>query len=258
MVFEHIEKLKGDYTDQYVVVDASRPELARFKGTTGRVKTVNMNGMALVEFDQYSNIGWYDIDVDYLKVVPKPAPKEPEKKAKAAPRAAAAKATKPAAGEKKLSPLELARMQGAAKGKEKEPAAKTKPSTADILAAARGKKAAAAKGQEEAAAEAKPSSSPAPEKKLSEMTVQEKLAYMRGAKPGPAAASPSPQASAEQKKPEPEADQEPPEASAAEPGPPAEELASEAAEPQPSGEKVDKSSMSAADMVAWCRQHDSQ
>ena len=53
MVFEHIEKLKREYTDKYVVVDLSRPELRRFEGQTGVIKTVNMNGNALVEFDGF-------------------------------------------------------------------------------------------------------------------------------------------------------------------------------------------------------------
>ena len=78
MIFEHIEKLKGDYTDRFVIVDEQRPELRRFKGMTGTVRTVNMNGHALVEFDEYNNIGWYDINLDFLKVVDKPLPK-PEK-----------------------------------------------------------------------------------------------------------------------------------------------------------------------------------
>ena len=111
MGIEQIEELKRDYTDTYVAVDASRPELARFKNITGQVMTVNMSGRALVQFDAWANIGWYDIDVDYLKVVPKPEPKEPAAKAK--PKKPAAK--KPAAkaeGGKKLSPLALARMQG--------------------------------------------------------------------------------------------------------------------------------------------------
>ena len=90
MVFEHIEKRKQEYTDKYVVVDDSRPELRRFKGKTGQIKTINMNGRALVEFDANMNIGWYDIELDYLKVVDKPAPKEPEKKAKATPKKPAA------------------------------------------------------------------------------------------------------------------------------------------------------------------------
>lgn len=83
-----IEKLKQQYTDQYVVVDDSRPELLRFKGAVGQVRTVNWNGRALVEFDLDANIGRYDIAVEYLKVVPKPEPKpEPVKPAKAAPKA---------------------------------------------------------------------------------------------------------------------------------------------------------------------------
>jgi len=90
MDFDHIEELKQKYTDQYVVVDASRPELARFQGKVGRVKTVNSSGRALVEFDADSNRAWYDIEPDYLQVVPKPEPK-PEAKP------AAAKAAKPQA-----------------------------------------------------------------------------------------------------------------------------------------------------------------
>ena len=42
MIFDHIEKLKKEITDKYVVVDESRPELRRFRGLTGAVKTVNM------------------------------------------------------------------------------------------------------------------------------------------------------------------------------------------------------------------------
>jgi hypothetical protein len=76
MVFEHIEKLQAEYVDKYVVVDNQRPELRRFTGLTGVVKTVNMSGRALVQFDGRNNIGWYDIDIDYLKVVDKPLPKE--------------------------------------------------------------------------------------------------------------------------------------------------------------------------------------
>src|SRR5262245_9261833 len=128
MIFEHIDKLKKQFTDKYVVVDESRPELQRFRGLTGAVKTVNMSGKALVEFDGYNNIGWYDIDPAFLRVVPAPAPKpaEPKKEKAAAPKAEAAKApaaTKPAAEKKAAAPA-------AAK-----PAAGK--SVADILAAAR-------------------------------------------------------------------------------------------------------------------------
>jgi hypothetical protein len=157
-----------------VVVAGGIPELARFEGHVGQVKTVNMSGRALVEFDCWANIGWYDIELDYLKVVPKPEPKaEPEKhenrEAAAKP---VAKAPPAAAGEKKLSPLEMARMQGAAKGVASPSAAKPAPSaaqaapaptakgkmsTADVLAAARAKQAA-----ESPAGPAAQASAPAP------------------------------------------------------------------------------------------------
>ena len=98
-MFDVIERLKADWTDKYVVIDSLAPELARFARTTGQVRTVNMNGRCLVEFDQYNNTGWYDIDPSCLKIVPKPLPKPAELKEKAAkPTAkAAAPAAKPAA-----------------------------------------------------------------------------------------------------------------------------------------------------------------
>src|SRR5215510_11405033 len=113
MFAEQIEKMKHDYTDKYVVVDANRPELARFRDVVGRVKTVNMNGRALVEFDDYHlNIGWFDIAPEYLKVVDKPPPREKKVEAK---KPAAKAEAKPAAA--KAAP--------AAKG--------GKPSVADML-----------------------------------------------------------------------------------------------------------------------------
>jgi hypothetical protein len=94
MVFEEVERLQREYTDKYVEVDTKRPELARFADYTGIVKTINYNGRALVEFLDYNqNIGWYDIGLDYLKIVPKPDPNaKKEKAAKAAPVAKAATA----------------------------------------------------------------------------------------------------------------------------------------------------------------------
>ena len=81
MVFPNIEKIKQDYTDKYVVVDPQRPELARFANSVGQVKTVNMSGRALVEFlDYHLNIGWYDIELEFLKIVDKPLPKEKTEK----------------------------------------------------------------------------------------------------------------------------------------------------------------------------------
>lgn len=175
-MFDQIEKLKQELTDKYVVVNSDIPELKRFDGHVGQVKTVNMSGRALVEFNAWNNIGWYDIDTHSLRVVPKPEPAAEGKKAEAPsaapPKAAAAKAP---AGEKKLSPLEMARMQGAAKGAapakpvgdkqapettvtaKSAPAAPAAKSTADILAAARAAKVPAATGETPAAAKPKPS-----------------------------------------------------------------------------------------------------
>lgn len=121
MSIELAEQLKRDLTDKYVIVEKGVPELRRFMGLTGRVKTVNMNGQVLVQFDHPVDIGWYDINPGYLKVVDAPLKKEPaphaeEKKANPAPATAPAKPVAPVAeGGKKLSPLELARQQAAAK-----------------------------------------------------------------------------------------------------------------------------------------------
>ena len=183
-VFEHIEKLKRDYTDKFVLVDDRCAELARFKGQTGRVKTVNMNGRALVEFDHYSNIGWFDIDVDFLKVIDRPPPKEKEKKAAKADRPAAKKSAAKAstatkAVDKKLSPLEMARMQDSGAKPSGEPAASKDMSIAEKLAAARGN--AGSEAKPEAEAEANATSPGTATKDSSEMTIAEKLAAARGA-----------------------------------------------------------------------------
>jgi hypothetical protein len=52
------EALKREWVDQYVKVNASRPELKRFEGLVGRVITVNFNHKALVDF---ADGAWYDI-----------------------------------------------------------------------------------------------------------------------------------------------------------------------------------------------------
>jgi hypothetical protein len=71
MLPEEVERLRGQYTDQYVVADAERPELARFAGRKGQVKTINMNGRALVQFDG-ADQAWYDIDLSHLHFTEKP------------------------------------------------------------------------------------------------------------------------------------------------------------------------------------------
>jgi hypothetical protein len=61
-----VEALQQEWTDQYVEVNAERPELKRFAGIVGRVITVNYNRKAVVDF---SDGGWYDItaSAEYLR-----------------------------------------------------------------------------------------------------------------------------------------------------------------------------------------------
>ena len=203
-MFDVIERLKAEWTDKYVVVASTAPELARFVQATGTVRTVNMNGRCLVEFDQFNNVGWYDIDPSHLKIVTEPLPK-PEKPAPAK------KAATPAAAAKKP----------AAKA-----AASKRPSTADILAAARGG--------------AKPAAKPA-EKPAGKLSTAEILAQARA---GKAAAAPA---------------AEPTEPVAAEPEPPAveETAVKPAAEPAAATPAGDLPT-STAEKIAWCRQHDAK
>jgi hypothetical protein len=234
MVAQSIDQLKQDWTDKYVVVDGQRPELARFRDVVGRVKTVNMSGRALVEFlDYHVNIGWYDIDLDFLKIVDKPPPKAEKPKAEKKP------AAKPAG--------EAASAAGAKPKPAAKPTAGGKPSVADILAAARaGKSPTKTEAAGEAApapAKAKPAGKPAAVDR-SKMSVADMLAAARaggaaGATKAPAEAAPVQEEAAE------------PEAApvAAKPN---------AAPAAKSTEKIDKSKMSIDDMLAWCRAHDAK
>lgn len=100
MLREQVETLRREYTDKYVAVVGGRADLARFQGMVGHVKTVNLSGRALVQFDAHGDRGWYDLPVEHLKVVDAPPPKPVEKKAETAgkPKAAVTKpAAKPAA-----------------------------------------------------------------------------------------------------------------------------------------------------------------
>jgi hypothetical protein len=193
MVFEQIEQLKLQYTDKYVVVDETRPELRRFKGQTGTIRTVNMSGRALVEFDAHDNIGWYDIELDFLRVIDKPLPK-PEKPA-------AKKAAKPAA--KKAAPAEKKTGGGM--------------SVEEMLAAARGEKGAAPAAKPAAAKAEAPAAAKPAAKKPGAMSVEEMLAAARGEKSAaaPAAAAAAPESAApEPPAPEPPAKAEAPAAAA--------------------------------------------
>ena len=190
MVFEHIENLKRIYTDQLVIVDDNRTELGRFQGLTGTVKTVNMSGRALVEFDGYNNIGWYDIDVDFLKLVDEPVhetetvsthvpPAESTKPAAEVPAetttpAAEAPAEKPAPAKADTGNMSVADMLASARASaagEEAPAAEAPAavdaenmSVADMLAAAR----ASAAGEETPTAEAPATEAPAEEQAAEE------------------------------------------------------------------------------------------
>ena len=251
MVFEQIEKLKDEYTDKYVVVDDTRPELQRFSGLTGMVKTVNMSGRALVEFNRAPNIGWFDIDIDFLKVVDAPKEEEaPAKKAKKSPakkpEAAASELEKARSG--KPSEMSMEEMlaaarsnkPAAAKPKEAKPAA-AGMSVDDILAAAR-----KGGGQAEAKPEPKSDGGATPTGAAAQaMSVEEMLAAARGKK-APTAEAPAETTDA----PAAEAPAEPADA---------EEAVTEAAPSAPSGDGVsaeDCRNMSVEDAVAFCRKTD--
>jgi len=113
MHVERVEKLKQEYTGQTVMIDSDRPELARWQGIAGQVRTVNFNGRALVEFDGPDRT-WYDLEVDYLRVVDtaelneteSDSPDEPSKPPQPEP-------ADEVPSTQKLSRLELARLQRA-------------------------------------------------------------------------------------------------------------------------------------------------
>ena len=128
------EQLKAHWTGRAVAVRAGHAvgPLARFAGLRGRVRTVNMNGRALVQFEGADET-WFDLDPAALEeAAPTPQTPPPVRAAvgeepKGAPEPGAlakpptemrpeTPAEAEAAGGRKLSVLELARRQGAAKG----------------------------------------------------------------------------------------------------------------------------------------------
>ena len=116
------EALKAFWTGRTVAVREPTGVRARFAGRVGRVRTVNMNGRCLVQFAGDDET-WYDLDPRDLAEtaeVPeqtpppvKPAVGEEPKGVPESKRPAKPQAAKD--GGKKLSVLELARRQGAAK-----------------------------------------------------------------------------------------------------------------------------------------------
>lgn len=157
------DQLKRDLTDKYVLVQDGVAELRRFQGLTGQIKTVNMNCRALVQFDGPVDIGWYDIDPAYLKVVDQPLPKKAAGHDAKAP-AKEPVAAKPAAA-KGGNPLDQIRKGGAAKpaAAEAPAAGAAKPSPLDLIRKQGGVKAATAAAEAQPAAEA-PAAPAAPPK----------------------------------------------------------------------------------------------
>ena len=145
MSIDQAEQLKRELTDKWVIVTEGIPELRRFASLTGKVRTVNMNCRALVEFDGPEDIGWYDIDPQFLTIVdgPRPKAKQEEKTKPAAKSAEAKPAAAPAAGG---NPLDAIRAGGAAKAA--APAAGGSP--LDAIRAGGAAKAAPAPEKEEA------------------------------------------------------------------------------------------------------------
>lgn len=66
---EQMEKLKVEWTDQYVQVNSDHPSLSRFRNTMGRVVTINGNLRCLVDFQDG---GWYDVLPSQLIKAPDP------------------------------------------------------------------------------------------------------------------------------------------------------------------------------------------
>lgn len=75
MSIQRAEELKRQWTDKRVAVRSVVPELRRFEGLTGTVKTANMNCRLLIEFDGPADISWYDIDPQFVDAVVDEAPK---------------------------------------------------------------------------------------------------------------------------------------------------------------------------------------
>jgi len=114
MSIDLAEKLKQTLTDKFVLVDPSIPELKRFANWTGRVKTVNMNCRAIVQFDGPVDISWYDIDPAYLTVVDAPLKRAEQPPSSKAPATKPVPVLKSASGAGK-NPLDAIRAQQAAK-----------------------------------------------------------------------------------------------------------------------------------------------
>ncbi|MDG1896635.1 MAG: hypothetical protein P8J37_17165 [Fuerstiella sp.] len=131
MSIQRAEELKQEWTDKHVVVRRGVPELHRFDGLVGQVRTVNMNCRLLVEFDAAADISWYDIDRQFVTVVEsvqtQPSSGQTIDSAKPAEGAAAAVSVKSssepaAAASTGMSPLDQIRKQAAGSATADRPA----------------------------------------------------------------------------------------------------------------------------------------
>ncbi|MGB4709555.1 MAG: hypothetical protein WBH50_08220 [Fuerstiella sp.] len=95
MLIQQAEELKREWTDKHVMVQEGIPELRRFSGLLGQVKTVNMNCRLLIEFDTPADISWYDIDPLFAKVVDPEEFKKPTADTTAHSKAATSSSSKP-------------------------------------------------------------------------------------------------------------------------------------------------------------------
>jgi hypothetical protein len=68
MLPNQIEELNRRYRGQQVAVDPQQPDLTPWANLAGRIKAINCNGCALVQFDGPDQ-GWHDIDLACLRVV---------------------------------------------------------------------------------------------------------------------------------------------------------------------------------------------
>jgi len=144
-LIDRAERLKTELTDKWVVVSATSPDIRRFASLTGKVRTVNMNCRALVEFNNGVDIAWYDIDPGFLTVVNAPVAKPAaSEKAEKPVKAAAPAAAAPAAAAGGGSAMDKIRAAAVKPASAAAPAAAGSP--LDKIRAAASKPAAAAPG----------------------------------------------------------------------------------------------------------------
>ncbi len=130
---ERVEQLRQEYAGQRVGIEDEPSELARLAGVHGRVVTINMAGLALVQFDG-ADRSWHDIELDFVKVIDQPEPEQAKAKTqKPQEKQEAAKAPVPRLAklpDESLSSLQLSRLELARMEKEEKKEAEAKQASA--------------------------------------------------------------------------------------------------------------------------------